>query len=141
MTYRLIRHRESYIALIYSSAQDLETDAQPSRLDASPLSTLSPPPLHPAWRASRVSGASPARIPGWPLGHPRHSSSRCARVYDQERAVEAVEMRLIANLQQIGELNAEIEAAIQRCYAVVDGERVIPCPAVTKHDKGHQLGR
>ena len=40
MTYRLIRHRESYIALIYSSAQDLGDGRQPSRLDASPLSTL-----------------------------------------------------------------------------------------------------
>ena len=43
-----------------------------TKLDAPPLSTLPPPP-YPAWRASRVSGVSPARTPGWPLAHPRHN--------------------------------------------------------------------
>ena len=46
MTYRLGSHRESYIALICSSAQDLGDGRQPSKLDAPPLS-IPPPPLYP----------------------------------------------------------------------------------------------
>ena len=98
VTYRLDVTGESYIALICLQQQrasrlKMHLETEPDASHQSWTHRLSPhcisPPLYPAWHASRVSGASPARIPGWPLGHLRHSSSRrpptAAQAYQQHR--------------------------------------------------------